>query len=793
MKKANYLEACSIFYFINNIRIGCLDQISRMVGKNDGNTISLSYLLNILYFNDYKELLRYLEAYGLDISYLVGEDSFEDETLIQSSFIKDWKIYDEIRNNEVLGKSWHKNNKIDEKKSLKKFPLLNNSSSKLQTNYFNNEDVPRKFIINGDWKKTDQISYLNKLSTKIGEINQITILPKKNLNESNTKNITTNSIPLIIAKKPEQKKITPFVPSERTNDLNEIKTPEIVQSFQRNNSKPKAPINSFHESPQTFANNIESKTPNTQEIQKEMKKKLLRKNLKILDNLKLEKCFFSLLSYAHHKKNQRIKKEHEKTEIAHLFYYDFRSDLMNSNEHYENNYENLKEGYMNFMNSLKNQKFSSDFISQLAYSMFRYSKPDQNKIFFKVCLCLNTLTSASKELSNICRETFCSNEKKMLRRRFNFKIDTASELDIFYCSRILQPLNESFFELNPAKRMRILKNQLKGSDLLIFIISEDYEQDAIYHKIFQKYITKEELEKINVIFFKASLNSEEKLTESEKKKLKKNFCMQGGQNYLQNFKFLNCDLGSEKKFLNKISLRLKNKFQESIRDQKFVTLKFVEIFSNVYHVLKNNYKDFKKIESSLKEKDFKSYFYNKNLVSLCFGKFYNSFTKSLNEIMNVPYELLTITERHRVQQIKKQQEIIFFMLENCFLDVMDKKYRKLIKSNLFNFFDYKILEKILTKYLTGFLLFEEEEITFSISKYFSPLTESFNFNQNYGFIYSLFLVLLIYFNFIGIGGCWNEFFLVLMKCLFFLFKRHQFFITIEKKFDFEIDSKVFFF
>ena len=176
MKKANYFEACSIYYFINKIRNGCLDQFSRMSLKNkndDGilNPISLSYLQNLLYFNNYKDLLKYLEAFGLDISYLNLEDSFEDETQIQTSFLKDWRTYEEAKNYEILTKFWQKNKKIDEKKSIRNFPLF--PGSKTQMNYFNNEDVSRKFLLNGEWKKNDSIPYEKRLIYKICNDNKV--------------------------------------------------------------------------------------------------------------------------------------------------------------------------------------------------------------------------------------------------------------------------------------------------------------------------------------------------------------------------------------------------------------------------------------------------------------------------------------------------------------------------------------------------------------------------------------------------------------------------------------------
>ena len=751
MKKSNYLQACSIFYFINTIRKGCLDQLSRMMQAKNSNDISLSYLLDLLHFNDYKQLSEYLETYGLNISYLNVEDSYEDETSMQSTFVTDWKIYEDTRNIENLMKIWKKNKKIEEKKALKDYP--SNVISKNQTNYFNNLDVSRKFIINGDWKENNPKNYESRLIIKLFECLLNKMPPKQNFQISEEEDDQLNSEPetpkmislsnknsAISSQKsfPEPLTLLQKLPSQ--SFLKTQKYTEIPQTYDQklpkvnNQSKPtdftppligkkptKAdPVAGFIDSPLIKVQPTKSK------------KDILTQKLKLWHKNTLRLCLKAWSTYIDLKRKLRYKKESEKNEMGKLFSYDFSSEIRNVQI---NTSEYQKGSYHNFLSSLNSERSSDDFISEIAYSLFQYAKPNQNKIFFKTCIFQNTLTNLSQDISSICHEAFCTNEKKMMRRRFNFKSDQNHEKEILYCSRMIQPLNEIFIDKDIEKKMKTLKNNIKGSDLIIFIISEDFNEDAVYYKIFRKYISKSDLENSKLLFLKASSATDQKIKTNklEKNELKQKFGLKEIENNAKKIKILICDSEpKEKSFLKQISYYLKNLFQNKIRDKKFLLLDFVEIFSNIYHILKTDH-DQHHINASLKADDFSSYFYNKNLMNLCLGKFFNSFNEILKEFSGTPpSELITIAEKKKINSIKKNQDILAYLMENCFLDVMDKKYRKLIKSNIHKFFDYKILEEMLISYFEGFALFDVEEIYASVNKYFSPLYGTFNYNQTYG-------------------------------------------------------------
>ena len=388
----------------------------------------------------------------------------------------------------------------------------------------------------------------------------------------------------------------------------------------------------------------------------------------------------------------------------------------------------MKESYQNFLSSLKSEKYPDNFISEIAYSLFSYSQQNQNKIFFKVCIFLNNSTNFSQELSSVCQNTFCPKQKKFLTRRFKFKIDEANTKEISYCARILQPLSEIPLNESKQKTIKTLKKNLRGSDLIIFIISEDFREDSVYYQIFRKYVSNCDLEKTNVLFLKT-----EKFIDEEKKQFKQKFYIeeQNDEN-LKKFKIFICESPQkDKSLLSKISVHLKNMFQNKIHDQKFMTLSFVEIFTNIYHILKTNC-DETQINVSLKSNDFKSYFYNKNLMNICLGKFYNSFVESIKEIPAMPFEVIRESEKMKLMGIEMHKDILMHLTEKCFLDDLDKTYRRMIKSNLFKFFDYKIVEEIVLKYLKGFFFFDDEEISDSINKYFASLYETFNYNEKYG-------------------------------------------------------------
>ena len=756
MEKANYLQACSIYYLINNVRMSCLDQFVRVAQKKEEgyiNPIPISYLQNLLYFNNCRDLLIYLEMFGLDISELNFEDPFEEETKLQTSFVSNWTVYSNRNRNQEQEKNlltfMQKSKKIDEKKLLKKFPP--SAHSKENVNYYNNDEVSRKFLMNGGWKQIDSIDYEKNLIFKICENNKYeqeniskpkVITPKK-INNNNptppqpisiTKQNSMNQPPIIaplnLIKKPSLT-TKPIEPNPTKNNKIVDTEPNLFITFPTPREIQNNNFSAFDDSHKTITK-IESVQKREDPNILIRKENALNSFINERQNKIKENCFGFWYNY---KEKILRKKQLEKREIGKIFDWTFRPNRVPQKKE---NLDNLQNSYQNFMGSLSSEKTSNDFISEIAHSLFRQALPNQTKIFFKICIFPNTLDDFARDLSQNCQEAFCGDQKKITRRKFNFKIDETTEKEVLYCVRMMTPLNEIIIDDDPTKKMSCWKNVLKGSDVLVFVVTENFYEDAGYFKMFKHFLDKCGLEEFKLIFLRVSHNNTQKSKMAmEKTELIQKFGLQENYDNEKNFKIITCETDAPNKaFLNKVSAHLKKIFQKSIRDDKLRTIKFPEIFSNLYHVLKTQH-GVEAIDGNLNSLGYKSYFYNKNLVNSCLGKFYQSFSKSLGEFYEIPDELITVKEKKRLMKIKKQRDILLFLLKNCFLDEFDKKYRKMIKNKIGTFFDYSILEEILLKYLRGFALFEDDQIFEALNKYMVPLYEYFNYQQGYGISFKL--------------------------------------------------------
>ena len=618
LKKASYMESCCISHYLPSIRRAGFEQLSRAVTKSKDYKVSLSFLKNIFLFNDYEELIFYIQCYGLDVSYLFNEDNddnYLEEIKLENSFIEDWTIYDRIADFHQMGIK--KNKIIDEKKNK---ALFDSKKAEMdEVNYFNNNDVSRQFLVKGKWKNNENLIFddnkVMEVNENIYDAKKIEKFEGKNLEKKDSKILTLNN------NHPTNLHNNQFI------NQNPILSEEV--SFQGKkdslfkelrDEQPMSPIffNNNNNFGQIKFKNIPTIFPqvNPQSLKLE-KRESSKEYIEIPKPIILErkepvqkiKKGSKLDISTHRMLMKKIRKIlQKKKEVEKIKRYISAKTQPKDKIIEENN------------NLIFSENANKHFLDLL--SSFILSNQEVYQSTFKISILPIEKTRKTKIISSCLLNILSGNNVRSLRK-FVFKKRITSEESIIhrkleYSCRIIDKLE---------------KGKLKGSKLIIFIMSFNEDRNiAVVKKILK--LLKEKIKSVNFLFIYENENMMD--VEKVKKNLGK-ILSRERNSFVFNFKHFNIpkvinenhiDVYAQ---LESVSLASKllvfaqDVAQHIENETKSKVYPFQQIFLDIYYLI-NNFTDVE-VDRSLKKQNWKAYFYNKNLINWCLTQFLESFKR----------------------------------------------------------------------------------------------------------------------------------------------------------------------